>query len=259
MNNINALFEKKSKNILNIYYTAGFPHLESTLVIASALQKAGADMIEIGIPFSDPLADGVIIQKSSETALKNGMNLQLLFTQLEKLRHKIFIPVILMGYLNPVLQFGMENFLQSCQQVGIDGVILPDLPIEIYQSEYQKLFEKYNLNIIFLITPATSEQRQKQIDKASKGFLYVVSSASTTGTKNEHWQKQENYFQKVQNAGLKNPTLIGFNIKDKQGFTRANRYTNGAIVGSAFIQSLQEQKGKNLEKIALDFVKKIRG
>ena len=258
MNRIQELFKKKKK-ILNIYYTAGFPELNDTLIIAKALQDAGVDMLEIGIPFSDPLADGPIIQKSSEKALANGMSLQLLFDQLNKLRTGISIPVLLMSYLNPVLQIGMKTFLQNCQQVGIDGLILPDLPILEYISDYKELFQKYKQNAIFFITPATNSDRRKQIDVASSGFLYVVSSASTTGTKKNHWQQQENYFQSIQKAGFKNPTLIGFNIKDHNSFARANQYANGAIIGSAFIQALEQQSSVNFSQIAMKFVKKIRG
>jgi tryptophan synthase alpha chain len=259
MNRIEQLFKKKSKNILNIYYSAGFPKLQDTLPIARALQKAGADIIEIGIPFSDPLADGPIIQNSSEVALKNGMNLSLLLEQLKTMRAKITIPVLLMGYLNPILQMGMEKFLKICSDVGVDGLILPDLPIAEYQREYQKMFEKYRLSAVFLITPATSKERQQQIDEVGSGFLYVVSSASTTGTEKKLWSKQEDYFQRIKDAKTKNPTLIGFNIKDSESFARANRYANGAIVGSAFIRTLQENQDQDFHQLTAEFIKKIRG
>lgn len=258
MNRIDKLFEKKKSKVLNIYYTAGFPQKNSTLVIAETLQKSGVDILEIGIPFSDPLADGPIIQKSSEIALKNGMTLLFLFEQLKSLREKITIPVLFMGYLNPILQMGMENFLQHCQKIGIDGVILPDLPIAEYQQNYQAIFEKYGIYSIFLITPATNEQRRQQIDKVSKGFLYIVSAASTTGTKKEHSQEQENYFESIKNAAFKNPTLIGFNIKDRSSFTKANQYANGGIIGSAFIQTLLNSNPENLNQLITEFIQKIQ-
>ena len=257
-NRITTLFEKKQKNILSIYYTAGFPQLENTLEIAEALQSAGVDMLEIGMPFSDPLADGPIIQKSSQRALKNGMTLALLFRQLESLREKITIPVLLMGYLNPVLQMGMETFLSNCRTVEIDGIILPDLPVVEYNKEYKKLFKSYALHHIFLITPETSDKRLKFIDQSSSGFLYVVSTASTTGAKNKQWQEQKSYFQKIKNTTLKNPTLLGFNIKDKKSFAIANQYTCGGIIGSAFIEELNAKQKQNFTQVISSFLHKIR-
>ena len=256
-NRIFELFQKKKSKILNIYFTAGFPELDSTLKIALALEKAGVDMIEIGIPFSDPLADGPIIQQSAKRALENGMTLKVLFQQLEKLRPLITVPVLLMGYLNPVMQMGIEKFCDSCQKVGIDGVILPDLPFFEYQN-YKNFFETNHLCSVFLVTPQTSQARLQQMDEIANGFLYIVSSASTTGTKKAKNHTQKPYFQKIQNAALKNPCLIGFNIKDKASFEEASKYTNGAIIGSAFIQHLEKNSSDFSASIS-HFVKKIKG
>ncbi|MBI3502946.1 MAG: tryptophan synthase subunit alpha [Bacteroidetes bacterium] len=236
MNKLNTLFREK-KNILSIYFTAGFPKLDDTNFILSELEKSGADMIEIGIPFSDPLADGPTIQHSSEVALRNGMNLQLLFQQLPTANCQL--PTLLMGYLNPVLQFGMENFCRKANEVGISGVILPDLPMDEYLSKYKNTFEKYNLKNIFLITPQTSDARIKMIDKHSDGFIYMVSSASTTGTKMGIDSEKEKFFQRIKKMKLKNPVMIGFGISDMESFSRACKYANGAIIGSAFIKHLE--------------------
>ena len=254
--NILELFKKKNSQILNIYYTAGFPNLDDTLKVALALEKAGVDMIEIGIPFSDPLADGPIIQQSAKRALENGMTLKKLFKQLEKLRPLITIPVLLMGYLNPVMQMGIKKFCDSCQKIGIDGVILPDLPFLEYQN-YKDNFEANNLCNVFLVSPQTSQTRLKQMDKIAKGFLYIVSSSSTTGTEKKKNNAQKLYFQKIQNAALKNPCLIGFNIKNENDFTEACNYASGAIIGSAFIQHLEKNPISFCDSIP-SFVKKIR-
>jgi tryptophan synthase alpha chain len=257
MNRISELFATKNKNILNIYFTAGFPKLESTTHILEILQNFGVDLVEIGMPFSDPLADGETIQQSNEVALNNGMNLKVLFQQLQNIRSKIHIPIILMGYLNPILQFGMENFCQQCSQVGVDGIILPDLPLQVYETEYKSIFEKYNLKNTFLITPQTSENRIKKIDELSNGFIYMVSSASTTGAKSAVSNSQEAYFQKVQEMNLQNPRLIGFGISDNATFSKACQYANGAIIGSAFIKKIE--KSQDLPTDISDFVKMVRG
>ena len=254
-NRITELFTKTPKNLLSIFYTAGFPQLNDTLEIALELQKAGVDLIEIGMPFSDPLADGPIIQHSSQLALQNGMNLAFLFEQLKNLRKNITIPVLLMGYLNPVLQFGIKKFFANCHKVGIDGLILPDLPLKEYTQEYKELFTEYNLSNIFLITPQTSIERIKQMDENTTGFLYAISSASTTGANKKQDSQQVSYFQKLKNQKLKNPFLIGFNIKDAESFRKANLYASGAIIGSAFIQELQN---KPLAATIKAFITKIR-
>lgn len=254
-NRLTSVFAEK-KNILNIYFTAGFPQLDDTVPIIKDLQRAGVDMIEIGVPFSDPLADGETIQKSGLQAIDNGMTLSLLFEQLQGIRKEVDIPLLLMGYLNPVLQFGIENFCKKCAEVGIDGVILPDLPLREYVEEYQALFEKYNLANVFLITPQTSEQRIRQIDEVAKGFIYIVSTASTTGTKSGTTDSQIPYFKRVKAMNLKTPTLIGFGISDKQSFEKANQYADGAIIGSAFIKMLAQST--DLEQDIEKFVKSIR-
>lgn len=258
MNKINNLVEKK-KNILSIYFTAGFPRLNDTVTVLEELVANGADLIEIGIPFSDPLADGPVIQHSSTAALENGMNMKLLFEQLEGFNQKnesSDVPLILMGYLNPVLQFGMERFCEKASVCGIDGIILPDLPLQEYTAHYQPVFEKYNLCPIFLITPQTSEQRIRLIDTCSKGFIYMVSSASTTGTKGSISEEQLDYFKRVNSYGLKNPTLTGFGISNRETFSAACQYSAGAIIGSAFIKTLAESK--DLRKSIKEFVSSIR-
>jgi tryptophan synthase alpha chain len=247
MNRINQLFEKKKHHILSIYFTAGFPQLNDTAEIIKAIENSGADMIEIGMPFSDPLADGPVIQESSTKALKNGISLKLLFEQLKNIRLDVKIPLLLMGYFNPVFKFGFENFCKKCNEVGIDGLILPDLPIDEYLDNYKAILEKYNLKSIFLITPQTTDDRIKKIDSISNSFIYVVSSFSTTGSGKGLEQSQQ-YFERVSKMQLKNPTIVGFGIKDKSTFEKACLYTNGAIIGTAFIKVI-EQSGKLQEKI----------
>ncbi|PUZ25092.1 tryptophan synthase subunit alpha [Chitinophaga parva] len=242
MNRIDQLFSRKNKNVLNVYCTAGFPELESTLPVMQALQDAGADLIELGMPFSDPLADGPVIQDSSTRALKNGMSLAKLFEQLKGFRSTITLPVILMGYLNPILQMGVETFCQRCKEVGVDGLILPELPLAEYEAEYKTTFDQYGLHLIFLVTPETSEARIRQLDAASQGFLYAVSSSSTTG-KDKNMNDQAAYFEKLQQLQLKNPVLIGFGIKDKSTFTTACAHSNGAIIGTAFIKAIGNANG----------------
>jgi tryptophan synthase alpha chain len=255
MNRISQLFQDKKQNILNVYFTAGFPELTDTQIILRALQEAGADMIEIGMPFSDPLADGPVIQASNQKALDNGMSLKVLFEQMQDLRPQIQIPVLLMGYINPVLQFGVENFCRQCQLCGIDGVILPDLPVGEFQETYKSVFDRYGLFNIFLITPQTPEVRIRQIDEISEGFIYMVSSASITGGKNEVSVEQTNYFERIKAMQLKNPALIGFGISDRTTFARASEYAAGAIIGSAFIKVLD--KSVSLKSDITAFVKGI--
>lgn len=255
MNRIDQLFSTKPKEVLNIYFTAGFPQLGDTLTVLQALQAGGADMAEIGMPFSDPLADGPVIQDSSTRAIKNGMKLAVLFEQLKGFRDQIHIPVVLMGYINPVLQYGVENFLRSCEEVGVDGLILPDLPMDEYETEYKPLFEKYGQHLIFLVTPETSEARIRKIDSLSRGFVYAVSSSSTTG-KDKDMQLQASYFEKLQAMQLKNPVLVGFGIRDKATFQQACRYSNGAIIGSAFVKAIENSA--NLQDTVPAFVRNIK-
>tara|TARA_B110000211_G_scaffold130347_1_gene149744 strand:+ start:209 stop:982 length:774 start_codon:yes stop_codon:yes gene_type:complete len=240
MNRIDEVFSKKKKGVLNIYFTAGYPKINDTLRIARTLEAAGVDIIEIGIPYSDPIADGPTIQDSSQKALDAGMSLKLLMRQLQDLRKHIKIPVILMGYINPVLQYGFTKFCQDCKEVGIDGVILPDLPMQEYAEMYQVTFEEYGIYNIFLMTPQTSEKRVLQINEASKGFIYMVSSASITGAKQEVSQAQIDYFERIQKMNLSVQRLIGFGISNKETFDNACQYASGAIIGSAFINQLNK-------------------
>lgn len=231
---------RENKKLVSIYFTAGFPNLNDTKTIIENLEKSGVDMIEIGLPFSDPLADGPTIQASSTQALKNGMTSELLFEQLRDIRESIKIPLLIMGYFNPILQFGVENFCRKCQEVGIDGLIIPDLPLEIYLSEYKSIFEKYNLANIFLITPQTSEKRILEIDDNSNAFIYMVSSASVTGSTNGFGEKEMAYFERISKLNLKNPQIIGFGINNKTTFDQATSFQNGAIIGSHFVNYLKE-------------------
>ncbi|HKI90138.1 MAG TPA: tryptophan synthase subunit alpha [Draconibacterium sp.] len=256
-NRINQLFETKKENILSVYFTAGFPKLNDTTEIIRELENNGVDLIEIGIPFSDPTADGPTIQHSSEAALKNGMTLKLLFEQLAEIRKTVKIPLILMGYFNPVLQYGMEEFCTKCNEVGIDGTILPDLPLDEFEQHYKDAFIKNNLHNILLITPQTSEKRIRQIDDASEGFIYMVSSASTTGTGKKVKDFHLDYFEHIQQMNLKNPRLIGFGISDYDTYTNACKYASGAIIGSAFVKSIN-QSNSTLADIISSFVKEIK-
>lgn len=242
MNRIDQLFERKKERVLSIYFTAGFPHLEDTLKVMEAIEEAGADIIEVGVPYSDPIADGPTIQDSNMVALNNGMSLKKLFEQLQDMRKIVTLPVVLMGYLNPIIQYGMEAFCKRCQEIGIDGLILPDLPMQQYLDEYKDLFYQYGLRNTFLISPQTSEKRIKEIDQHSDGFIYMVSSHSITGAKSSISGEQIAYFEQVKDMGLKNPILIGFGISDAETFSTASQYSNGAIIGSAFIKVIQNSK-----------------
>jgi len=238
MSRIQELFQQKKNNILNVYCTAGYPQLESTVPVMKALQDSGVDMIELGMPYSDPLADGPVIQASSTQALANGMTIAKLFEQLRGFRKEVYLPVILMGYMNPVLQYGFEKFCQHAADAPVDGLILPDLPEYEFETEYGAIIQRYGLNFIFLVTPETSEERIRKLDSLSTGFLYAVSSSSTTG-KDKDMNAVNNFLQRLQNMQLKNPVLVGFGIKDKPTFQQACAHANGAIIGTAFIKALE--------------------
>jgi len=256
MNRINELFANEgNKRILSIYYTAGYPTLNSTLAIAETLEKSGADFLEIGFPYSDPVADGPVIQHSSEVALRNGMTLQVLFDQLAELRRHISIPVLLMGYVNPVLQYGVERFCESCKAVGVDGVIVPDLPMYEYEERYQEVFEANGVSNIFLVTPQTSEERIRKIDGLSTGFIYLLSSSATTGKNLAVSEDTAAYFSRIRNLNLKNPVVVGFGISSRGAFMRATDYAAGAIVGSAFVRLLSES---NYEKKIPAFIHQLK-
>jgi len=241
-NHIQTLFKNKKGKILSVYFTAGYPELNDTVDIIRELEDNNVDLIEIGIPFSDPVADGPVIQHSSEIALKNGMTLHLLFNQLERIRDHVSIPLIMMGYCNPVMQYGIENFCRKCKDIGIDGSIIPDLPLDVYENEYKELFERNNLLNIFLITPQTTESRIRKIDRLSSGFIYMVSSSSTTGVKANVIDSQSAYFERIKGMNLHAKQLTGFGISDRSSFEKACLYTNGAIIGSAFIKALSGEE-----------------
>lgn len=241
-NRITTLFASKKKDILSVFYTAGFPKLSDTISIASELEKAGADIIEIGIPFSDPVADGPTIQQSNKVALDNGMNLKLLLDQVTEIRNSVKIPIILMGYLNPVMQYGVEKFVKDAAKAGVDGLILPDMPVYEFEEVYKDLFHANNMGNTFLISPTTSEDRIKRIDAITEGFIYAVSASSTTGAKKDFSDEQVNYFKRLSAMKLKNPILIGFGISDHATFSKASSFGSGAIVGSAFITLLNNSK-----------------
>lgn len=240
MNRINKLFKEKGNNILSVYFTAGYPNLNDTVEIIKQLSSKGVDLIEIGVPFSDPLADGPVIQHSSQVALKNGMSVKLLFEQLKDIRKVTDIPLVLMGYVNPIIHFGFENFCQKAQEVGIDGFIIPDLPMLEYQKEFKPVSDKYGIKNVFLITPETSAERIRVVDENTNAFIYMVSSASTTGVQKSFEGAKEEYFNRIKSMNLKNPAMIGFGISNKQTFESACKYSSGAIIGSAFIKSLDE-------------------
>lgn len=253
MNRIQTKLQEDQK-LLSIYFTAGYPQLNDTVKTIQLLEEAGVGMIEIGLPFSDPLADGPTIQASSTQALKNGMTTHLLFEQLKGIRKTVSIPLIIMGYFNPVLQYGVDAFCAKCEEIGIDGLILPDLPLSEYQEHYQPIFEKHNLLNTFLITPQTSEPRIREIDAATSGFIYMVSSASTTGAKSDFGNDQTDYFNRIASMELQNPQIVGFGISNKETFKTATKTTRGAIIGSAFIKMLSAE---GLGGIG-NFIKSIR-
>ena len=256
MSKLDLVFKEKSKRVLNVYCTAGYPALDSTMKVMASLQKNGADIIELGMPYSDPLADGEVIQVSSIKALANGMNIAVLFDQIKDMRKSISIPVILMGYMNPILQYGFEAFCKKAKEVGIDGLILPDLPLFEFEDSYGKIITENNLDFIFLVTPETPEQRVKKLDSLSNGFLYAVSSSATTG-KDKDFNLVSQYLQKLQAMRLKNPILVGFGIKDKATFDAATVHTQGAIIGSAYIQVLS--KGGDIETSTSQFLNSVLG
>ena len=252
-NRINQKMQE-DKKLLSIYFTAGYPAIDDTVQIIQDLERNGVDMIEIGLPFSDPLADGPTIQESSTQALRNGMTTEKLFEQLKDIRQTVAIPLIMMGYFNPMLQYGVETFCQKCQEIGIDGIIMPDLPLDVYQEDYEAIFKKYGLINVFLITPQTSDDRIRQIDAASDGFIYMVSSASVTGSKSGFGNTQTDYFERIAKMNLNNPQIVGFGIKDSETFQAATKNSNGAIIGSAFIKHLTSNGVEEINS----FTKSIR-
>ena len=249
MNRINQLFSTKQKDILYIYFCAGFPTLEGTASTIKVLEKKGINMIEIGIPFSDPMADGPVIQHAATRALKNGMTLKLLFDQLKDIRKEVQIPLVLMGYLNPIMQYGFKDFCRTCRETGIDGVIIPDLPFKDYMEEYRSIAEEQDVRIIMLITPETSEERIRLIDEHTDGFIYMVSSAAITGAQKDFNAQKQAYFQRIADMNLRNPRMIGFGISNKQTFETASAHAAGAIIGSKFVTLLDEEDG-DTEKAA---------
>ena len=256
MNRIKNLFQQKNKNILSVFCTAGFPELNSIVPIIEELQNNGVDLVEIGMPFSDPTADGPVIQYSNTIAINNGMMLKVLFEQIKEIRSKIQIPLILMGYINPAIQYGFDNFLRDANQCGVDGIIIPDLPMYEYETFYKEKFIENNIQNIFLVTPQTAEERIRKIDEISDAFIYIVSSNAITGGNSNIEVEQENYFNRIKSMQLKNPTLIGFGIKDKQTFDTACQYANGAIIGSAFIKAIDNSK--DLKQDISKFIKVIK-
>jgi tryptophan synthase alpha chain len=255
MNRLNKLFDSKKDNLLSIYFTAGYPALDTTVDIAEALEKAGVDFLEIGFPYSDPVADGPTIQHSSQVALENGMNLNRLFDELKAIRTRVNIPILLMGYVNPMVQYGVDRFCKKAAEVGVDGVIVPDLPMYEYENLYSKSFKDNNLSNIFLVTPQTSEERIRKIDGLSDSFIYLLSSSSITGKNLEVSNSIEDYYKRVKSMQLKNPAIIGFGISNTETFNKACEYARGAIVGSAFVNFLGTEN--YLERIP-EFVKSIR-
>lgn len=253
MNRINQKLQE-NKKLLSIYFTAGYPNLYDTVTIIQELEKNGVDLIEIGLPFSDPLADGPTIQASSTQALKNGMTTNLLFEQLKDIRQSVSIPLIIMGYFNPVLQYGVEAFCKKCQEIGIDGLILPDLPVDVYAEQYKDIFEAHGLINVFLITPQTSDERIRYIDSVSNGFIYMVSSASTTGAKSGFGEEQMQYFERIGKMNLKNLQIVGFGISNNQTFTQATKYAKGAIIGSAFIKHLSKKETQTIKDFVIDIL-----
>ncbi len=259
MNRLTELFQRKTADVLNVYFTAGFPQLNDTVPILKALQDAGADLVEIGMPYSDPVADGETIQRSNQQALENGMTVATLFGQLKNIRQQgITVPILLMGYLNPVVQFGVEKFCQQCQETGVDGVILPDLPLDVYERQYRPLFAQYGLKVVFLVTPQTSAARVRQLDALADGFIYLVAAAGTTGAQTDMNADVDAYLSRTKALGLRNPTLVGFGISDAASFRAASRHTTGAIIGSAFIRLLQSTPAGEREAAIRKFVRGVR-
>lgn len=256
-NRLTELFQKKKDHVLSVFYTAGYPEKQAAIDVAIALEKAGADVIEIGIPFSDPIADGPTIQASNKIALENGMTLTVLLEQVKELRAHVTLPVVLMGYLNPVMQFGTERFFKAAAQAGVDGIILPDLPLEEFERDYKALTDSLNLSVSFLVAPSTSETRIRKADALSSGFIYAVSSSSTTGAKDSFAEEQLAYFKKLSEMNLSNPFLIGFGISNSKTYRQATEFAAGAIVGSSFITCLSQSKER--EKDIPAFVRSIRG
>lgn len=256
MNRLDKLFTEKKKGVLNVYFTAGHPNLNDTSSIIDSLDSCGVDLIEVGIPYSDPMADGETIQNSSANALKNGMNLNLLFSQITEARLLSQVPIVLMGYYNQMLQFGIEDFLKNCENCGVDGLIIPDLPMYIYRDEYQSLFESFGIKICFLITPETSDERIRLADELSTGFIYVVSKSSITGSASDIDDSQRAYFEKIKSMSLQTPQLIGFGIHDQQTYNTACANSSGAIIGSAFIRAIDQSN--NLDESIKKFIKGIR-
>lgn len=257
MNRLDRLFQQKQKDILNIYFTAGYPNLEDTQTIILKLEESGADLIEIGMPYSDPLADGPTIQESGQVAIQNGMTLDILFRQIAEVRKQSEIPLVLMGYFNQVMQYGEARFFAKCAEAGIDGLILPDLPMDVYESDYQSLISDADLRISFLITPQTNEERILKTDELSTGFVYMVSRAAITGAKSGIDQQQIDYFNRINAMELQSPILIGFGISSHETFKTACQYANGAIIGSAFIKALPQ--GVSIEPAIHNFVERILG
>jgi tryptophan synthase alpha chain len=258
-NKLTQLFKSRPQNLLNIFFTAGYPHLQDTNTILETLSQTSADLVEIGIPFSDPLADGPTIQESSKIALENGMSINVLFSQLKKFKEdhpNSTLPLLLMGYFNPVMQYGMERFCKECHEVGVDGLIIPDLPMDIYLKLYKPTFEKYNISNVFLVTPNTSGKRIKEIDQESTAFIYAVSSSSTTGSKND-FSSASNYLQYLKDLNLKTPVLTGFNIRTQADFKQACSHVNGAIIGSEFIRQISTT-ASGLENSIQNYVKSIK-
>ncbi|HQH40282.1 MAG TPA: tryptophan synthase subunit alpha [Bacteroidales bacterium] len=256
MNRLHTLFQKKQINILSVFFTAGYPKLNDTSFILKELEQNGVDLAEIGMPFSDPLADGPVIQHSSQVALQNGMSLKVLFRQLSGIRQHVSMPLILMGYLNPVLSYGIEKFLEDAHRLGIDGIILPDLPPEEYEEQYKSLFEKFSLSNIFLITPQTPDDRIRKIDGLSDSFIYMLSTSATTGTRKSGFDAHRNYFEHIRSMNLAHPLLIGFGIRSRETFEEACRYAAGAIVGTAFIEAISHDE--DLSGQISNFVRSIR-
>jgi tryptophan synthase alpha chain len=255
MNRLNHLFETKKNNLLSIYFTAGYPALNTTVNIAEALEKAGVDFLEIGFPYSDPVADGPVIQNSSQRSLENGMTLNVLFEELKDLRKRVNVPIMLMGYINPILQYGIEKFCKKAAEVGVDGIIVPDLPIYEYEQLYAPFFKKNNLSNIFMVTPQTSDDRITKIDQLSSSFIYMLSSSIITGVSLKLSETIEGYYKRVQAMNLKNPTIFGFGISNRESFNKACEYANGAIVGTAFVKLLGNED--YLEQIP-EFIKSLR-